>query len=134
MDTIKQIHAKLPNTHLVMHGSSSVPKELQDLINKYGGKLKPTWGVPVEEIQLGIKHGVRKINVDTDNRLAITAAIRKVFTETPEKFDPRDYLKPARELMKKVCVDRMTAFGQAGWADKIKYVSLSDMAKRYAGK
>ncbi len=134
MDTIKKIHEKLPNTHLVMHGSSSVPKDLQDLINKYGGKLKPTWGVPVEEIQLGIKHGVRKINVDTDNRLAITAAIRKVFTETPEKFDPRDYLKPARELMKKVCVERMVAFGQAGWADKIKQVPLSDMAKRYGVK
>ena len=134
MDTVKKIHAKLPNTHLVMHGSSSVPKELQDLVNQYGGKLKPTWGVPVEEIQLGIKHGVRKINVDTDNRLAITAGIRKVFTETPEKFDPRDYLKPARELMKKVCIERMVAFGQAGWADKIKQVSLVDMAKRYTAK
>ena len=85
-----------------MHGSSSVPKELQDIINQYGGKLKPTWGVPVEEIQLGIKNGVRKINVDTDNRLAITGAIRKVFVETPEKFDPRDYMKPARDAMKKV--------------------------------
>ena len=93
---------------------------MQDIINKYGGKLKQTWGVPVEEIQRGIKHGVRKINVDTDNRLAITGAIRKVFAETPEKFDPRDYLKPARDAMKKVCVDRMTAFGQAGWARKIK--------------
>ena len=85
----------------MMHGSSSVPKDLQDIINQYGGKLKPTWGVPVEEIQLGIKNGVRKINVDTDNRLAITGAIRKVFFETPEKFDPRDYMKPAREAMKK---------------------------------
>ncbi len=92
-----------------MHGSSSVPKDLQDVINQYGGKLKPTWGVPVEEIQLGIKNGVRKINVDTDNRLAITGAIRKVFAETPEKFDPRDYLKPAREAMKKVVAQRMTA-------------------------
>ncbi len=134
METIKQIHQKLPNTHLVMHGSSSVEQYLQDIINKYGGKLKPTWGVPVEEIQLGIKHGVRKINVDTDSRLAITGAIRKIFAETPEKFDPRDYLKPAREAMKKVCVDRMIAFGQAGQADKIKYVSLSDMAKRYGIK
>jgi len=132
MDTIKKIHARLPNTHLVMHGSSSVEQYLQDIINKYGGKLKPTWGVPVEEIQLGIKHGVRKINVDTDNRLAVTGAIRKVFGETPEKFDPRDYLKPAREAMKKVCVDRMIAFGQAGWADKIKQVTLVDMAKHYA--
>ena len=85
-----EIHKRLPNVHLVMHGSSSVPKELQDIINQYGGKLKPTWGVPVEEIQLGIKNGVRKINVDTDNRLAITGAIRKVFIEKPEKFDPRE--------------------------------------------
>jgi fructose-bisphosphate aldolase class II len=134
MDTIINIHKKLPNTHIVMHGSSSVPEYLQDMINKYGGKLKPTWGVPVEEIQLGIKNGVRKINVDTDNRLAITAAIRKVFAETPDKFDPRDYLKPAREEMKKVCVARMTSFGQAGNAGKIKPISLGDMAKRYAGK
>ena len=131
MDRIVEIHKRLPNCHLVMHGSSSVPQELQDLINKYGGKLKPTWGVPVEEIQKGIKHGVRKINVDTDNRLAITAAIRKVFAETPEKFDPRDYLKPARDLMKKVCIARMTSFGQAGNADKIKCISLGEMAKRY---
>ena len=114
MTRIEEIHEALPNTHLVMHGSSSVPQELQDIINKYGGKMKQTYGVPVEEIQRGIKHGVRKINVDTDNRLAITGAIRKVFAETPEKFDPRDYLKPAREAMKKVCVERMIAFGQAG--------------------
>ena len=111
-----EIHKRLPNVHLVMHGSSSVPKDLQDIINQYGGKLKPTWGVPVEEIQLGIRNGVRKINVDTDNRLAITGAIRKVFAETPEKFDPRDYLKPAREAMKKVVAQRMTQFGQAGHA------------------
>jgi fructose-bisphosphate aldolase class II len=120
MDRIIEIHKKLPNTHLVMHGSSSVPQELQDTINKYGGKIKQTWGVPVEEIQLGIKNGVRKINVDTDNRLAITAAVRKVLWESPDKFDPRDYLKPAREMMKKVCIDRMVAFGQAGHAGKIK--------------
>jgi fructose-bisphosphate aldolase class II len=102
MDRIEAIHKKLPNCHLVMHGSSSVPQDLQDELNKYGGKMKQTWGVPVEEIQRGIKHGVRKINVDTDCRIAITAAIRKVLQETPEKFDPRDYLKPAREAMKKV--------------------------------
>ncbi len=114
MSRIIEIHRRLPNTHLVMHGSSSVPQELQDVINKYGGKIKQTWGVPVEEIQRGIQHGVRKINVDTDNRLAITGAIRKVFAESPEKFDPRDYLTPAREAMKKVCVARMVAFGQAG--------------------
>jgi fructose-bisphosphate aldolase, class II len=132
MDRIEEIHRRLPNCHLVMHGSSSVPQELQDIINKYGGKLKQTWGVPVEEIQRGIKHGVRKINVDTDNRLAITGAIRKVFAESPEKFDPRDYLKPARDAMKKVCIDRMTAFGQAGWAPKIKPVSADKFASYYA--
>jgi fructose-bisphosphate aldolase class II len=96
MDRLIEIHKRLPKTHLVMHGSSSVPKDLQDIVNQYGGKLRPTWGVPVEEIQLGIRNGVRKVNVDTDSRLAITGAIRKVFAETPEKFDPRDYLKPAR--------------------------------------
>ncbi len=116
MSRIEEIHRRLPNCHLVMHGSSSVPQELQDMINKYGGKMKPTWGVPIEEIQRGIKHGVRKINVDTDNRMAITGAIRKVLMEHPEKFDPRDYLKPARAAMKQVCVDRMVAFGQAGQA------------------
>lgn len=131
METIINIHKKLPNTHLVMHGSSSVEQYLQDIINANGGKLKPTWGVPVEEIQRGIKNGVRKVNVDTDNRLAITGAIRKVFTEQPEKFDPRDYLKPAREAMKKVCVDRMIAFGQAGNADKIKPMTLEAMAQHY---
>jgi fructose-bisphosphate aldolase class II len=116
-----------------MHGSSSVPKELQDIINQYGGKLRPTWGVPVEEIQLGIRNGVRKINVDTDNRLAITGAIRKVFAETPEKFDPRDYLKPAREAMKKVVAERMVQFGQAGHAFDYKPLAIEEMAKLYAG-
>lgn len=120
MSRIEAIHKMIPNTHLVMHGSSSVPQELQDIINKFGGKIKQTWGVPVEEIQRGIKSGVRKINVDTDCRLAITGAIRKVLVEGPEKFDPRDYLKPARTAMKDVCVARMIAFGQAGHADKIK--------------
>ena len=120
MSRIEEIHRRLPNTHLVMHGSSSVPQELQDLINKYGGKMKQTYGVPVEEIQRGIKHGVRKINVDTDNRMAMTGAIRKVLMENPDKFDPRDYLKPARSAMKKVCVDRMKAFGQAGNASKLR--------------
>ncbi len=114
-----------------MHGSSSVPKDLQDIINQYGGKLKPTWGVPVEEIQLGIRNGVRKINVDTDNRLAITGAIRKVFAEKPEKFDPRNYLKPAREAMKKV-VARMTEFGQAGHAGDYQPIPLAEMAEQYA--
>ncbi|MCX7019075.1 MAG: class II fructose-bisphosphate aldolase [bacterium] len=131
MDLIEEIHKRLPNTHLVMHGSSSVPQELREIINKYGGNLKPSWGVPIEQIQRGIKHGVRKINVDTDNRLAITGAIRKVFAETPEKFDPRDYLKPAREAMKKVCVARMTAFGQAGNAGKIKQITCREMISFY---
>jgi fructose-bisphosphate aldolase class II len=132
MERIEEIHRRLPNCHLVMHGSSSVEPYLQDVINKFGGKLKPTWGVPVEQIQRGIKSGVRKINVDTDCRLSITGAIRKVFAETPEKFDPRDYLKPAREAMKKVCIDRMRAFGQAGNAGKIKPVSIGKFASFYA--
>jgi fructose-bisphosphate aldolase class II len=119
MDRIEAIHKKLPNTHLVMHGSSSVPQELQDIINQYGGKMKQTFGVPVEEIQRGIKSGVRKINVDTDNRMAMTGAIRKVLWENPEKFDLRDYMKPARSAMQQVCKDRMIAFGQAGQASKL---------------
>jgi fructose-bisphosphate aldolase class II len=131
MNVLIEIHKRLPNVHLVMHGSSSVPKELQDIINQYGGKLKPTWGVPVEEIQLGIKNGVRKVNVDTDNRLAMTGAIRKVFAESPEKFDPRDYNKPAREAMQKVVAQRMTQFGQAGHAGDYQPISLSEIAKRY---
>ncbi|HEX5105604.1 MAG TPA: class II fructose-bisphosphate aldolase [Pirellulaceae bacterium] len=124
MDRIVAIHKKLPNCHLVMHGSSSVPQEIQDELNRYGGKMKQTWGVPVEEIQRGIKHGVRKINVDTDNRMAMTAAIRRVLMETPEKFDPRDYLKPARDAMKKVCIARMVSFGQAGNASKMRSAGL----------
>jgi fructose-bisphosphate aldolase class II len=131
MDLIEEIHRRLPDTHLVMHGSSSVPKELIDIINQYGGEMPTTYGVPVEAIQQGIKHGVRKINVDTDNRLAITGAIRKVFAESPGKFDPRDYLKPARVAMAEVVKARMIAFGQAGWADKIPVVTLDEMAKRY---
>ena len=132
MDILIAIHKLLPKTHLVMHGSSSVPKELQDIVNQYGGKLKPTWGVPVEEIQLGIRNGVRKVNVDTDNRLAITGAIRKVFAETPEKFDPRDYLKPAREAMQKVVAQRMREFGQAGHAGDYKGLPLDAFIKGYA--
>jgi len=131
MDTLIAIHKRLPHTHLVMHGSSSVPKDLQDIINQFGGKLKPTWGVPVEEIQLGIRNGVRKINVDTDNRLAITGAIRKVFAEKPEEFDPRSYMKPARDAMKKVVAQRMTEFGQAGHAGDYQAIPLAEMAKFY---
>ena len=119
MDRIEEIHKRLPNTHLVMHGSSSVPQDLQDIINKYGGEMRQTYGVPVEEIQRGIKSGVRKINVDTDNRMAMTGAVRKVLQENPGKFDPRDYLKPARAAMKELCKARMEAFGQAGNASKI---------------
>ena len=129
---IEEIHKRLPNCHLVMHGSSSVPQDLQDQINNNGGKIKQTWGVPVEEIQRGIKSGVRKINVDTDNRLAMTAAIREVLWKNPEKFDPRDYLKPARETMKKVCLARMKSFGQSGRAKQIRNVTLPEMAKRYS--
>ncbi|MBI1248476.1 fructose-bisphosphate aldolase class II [bacterium] len=124
MDRIEEIHKRLPNCHLVMHGSSSVPQELQDIINKYGGEIKQTYGVPVEEIQRGIKSGVRKINVDTDNRMAITGAIRKVLMEKPSEFDPRAYLTPARDAMKQVCIDRMVAFGQAGQASKMREASL----------
>jgi fructose-bisphosphate aldolase class II len=131
MSLIEEIHRRLPNTHLVMHGSSSVPRELVDLINKFGGKMKESYGVPVEAIQKGIKHGVRKINVDTDNRLAMTGAVRKLLAESPDKFDPRDYMKPAREAMAKVVKERMIAFGQAGWADKVPKVSLEAMASRY---
>ncbi len=131
MDRIEQINKKLPNTHLVMHGSSSVPEDLVDLINQYGGGIKKAYGVPVEEIQRGIKHGVRKINVDTDNRLAMTGAIRKVFYEKNAEFDPRKYLGPAREAMYEVCKDRMIAFGQAGQAEKIKPITLVDMAAQY---
>jgi fructose-bisphosphate aldolase class II len=132
MHILIAIHKRLPHTHLVMHGSSSVPKDLQDIVNQYGGHLKQTWGVPVEEIQLGVKNGVRKINVDTDNRLAITGAIRKVFSETPEKFDPRDYLTPARAAMAKVVAQRMREFGQAGHAQDYKAIPIEEMAKGYA--
>ena len=134
MAQIEEIHRRLPNCHLVMHGSSSVPQELQDIINRYGGKMPQTWGVPVEEIQRGIQHGVRKINVDTDCRMAITGAIRKLLWEHPDKFDPRDYLKPAREAMKKVCAERMVQFGQAGNARKVPVITLAQMAQRYRSK
>jgi fructose-bisphosphate aldolase class II len=132
MDVIREIHQRMPNCHMVMHGSSSVPKELIDMINRYGGKMPETYGVPVEDIQEGIKHGVRKINVDTDNRLAITAAIRKVFVEKPADFDPRDYLKPARAAMAEICTRRMTSFGQAGHAAGVQARSLEDMKRYYA--
>jgi fructose-bisphosphate aldolase class II len=132
MRIIEEINQRLPSTHLVMHGSSSVPKELVDGINKYGGEIRPTWGVPVREIQEGIRHGVRKINVDTDLRLAATGAIRKAFAEKPGEFDPRYYLKPSREAMKEVVRARMEAFGQAGHAGDYQPATLEEMAERYA--
>ena len=132
MELIEDIHRRLPNTHLVMHGSSSVPQELLAIINQYGGAMKPTYGVPVEEIQRGIQHGVRKVNVDTDSRLAMTGAIRKVFSETPEQFDPRKYLAPARDAMVEVCKARMIAFGQAGNAGKIPIKTCKEMVDFYA--
>ncbi len=128
---IREIHEKVPNTHLVMHGSSSLPEELQDEFRKWGGDLKTTFGVPVSEIQEGIRHGVRKINVDTDCRLAMTAAIRKFFKEQPAEFDPRKYLTLARDAMKKVCHDRMVQFGQAGHGHKIRSIPLSQFSKYY---
>ena len=131
MNVIEEIHKKLPNVHLVMHGSSSVPQELQDKINAYGGKIAPTWGVPVEEIERGIKFGVRKVNIDTDLRMALTGAIRKVFAENPAEFDPRKYLAPGVEAMAAVCRDRFERFGAAGMASKIVPLPLSQMAKRY---
>ncbi|HEY8101371.1 MAG TPA: class II fructose-bisphosphate aldolase [Burkholderiaceae bacterium] len=128
---IKEIHQRIPNTHLVMHGSSSVPQELLAEIREFGGDMKETYGVPVEEIQEGIKHGVRKINIDTDIRLAMTGAIRRYFAENPGKFDPRDYLKPAREAAMKICKARYQQFGCEGQAAKIKPMPLEKMAERY---
>ena len=131
IDRIKEINRRIPNTHLVMHGSSSVPQGILEEIRKYGGQIKETYGVPVEEIQEAIKHGVRKINIDTDIRLAMTAAIRRTMVEDPSKFDPRDFLKPAREAAKKICIERYQQFGAAGKASLIKAVSLNEIAKRY---
>ena len=132
MDVIAEIHRRMPNCHMVMHGSSSVPKELIDPINEYGGEMPETYGVPVEDIQEGIKHGVRKINVDTDNRLAMTGAVRKLLATKKGDFDPRDYLKPARAAMAEVVAARMVQFGQAGNAGKVEMKSLADMIKFYA--
>jgi fructose-bisphosphate aldolase class II len=132
IETVRLIHAKLPHTALVMHGSSSVPQELLEEINRYGGNIPETYGVPVEEIRRGIKYGVRKVNIDTDCRLAITAAIRKVFATMPAEFDPRKYLKPAMDGMQALCESRYEEFGTAGKAAGIRPIPLSDMAKRYA--
>ena len=132
IDRIKEIHRRLPNTHLVMHGSSSVPQDLLETIRKYGGNMKETYGVPGSEIQEAIKVGVRKINIDNDVRLATTAACRKFLAENPEKFDAREWLKPAREAAKAICKQRYLEFGCEGQAGKIKPQALSQVAQRYA--
>jgi len=129
---IEAIHAKIPDVHLVMHGSSSVPQYLQDLINENGGEMAQTYGVPVEEIERGIKSGVRKVNIDTDNRMALTGMFRKVAKDKPSEFDPRKFMIPAMDEMEKLCIDRFERFGAAGNAGKIKVISMDDMAKRYA--
>ncbi|MFM7065698.1 MAG: class II fructose-bisphosphate aldolase [Gammaproteobacteria bacterium] len=131
MKRVQEINARIPNTHLVMHGSSSVPQEWLAVIREYGGDLKETYGVPVEEIQEGIKHGVRKINIDTDIRLAMTGAIRRAMAKNPGEFDPRKYMKDAMLAAKDICIARYEAFGTAGQAPKIKVVPLESMAKKY---
>jgi fructose-bisphosphate aldolase, class II len=132
MGVIEEIHRKLPNTHLVMHGSSSVPQPLQDIINRFGGEMPQTYGVPVEEIERGIRHGVRKVNIDTDCRMAMSGQFRRIATENPAEFDPRKFLKPAMDAMRDLCRDRFERFGTAGNASRIKVIGLDDMAKRYA--
>ena len=131
IDRIKEIHAALPNTHLVMHGSSSVPQEWLAIINQYGGDIKETYGVPVEQLVEAIKHGVRKINIDTDLRLASTGAMRRMMAEQPSEFDPRKFFAKTVDAMKQICVDRYEAFGTAGNADKIRPISLEKMVDRY---
>ena len=132
MNVVEEINRRLPNIHLVMHGSSSVPQELQDVFNAHGGEMPQTWGVPLEEIERGIKHGVRKVNIDTDCRLAMLGVIRKVATENKSEFDPRKFLKPAMQAMSNLCADRLERFGTAGNASRLKPLSLSAMASRYA--
>ena len=132
IERIMEINRRIPNTHLVMHGSSSVPQELLAIIRQYGGNMKETYGVPVEEIQKAIKFDVRKINIDTDIRLAMTGAVRKFLAENPEKFDAREWLKPAREAAKAICKQRYIEFGCEGQAAKIKGDSLQVVAARYA--
>ena len=132
INRIKEINNKLPNTHLVMHGSSSVPQDLIKIINENGGEINETYGVPVSEIQEGIKHGVRKVNIDTDLRLASTAAIRKYFFKDPSQFDPRKYLIETMKGMKKIVVERLESFGTAGNASKIKPLSMSIIASKYS--
>ncbi len=131
IDRIKQIHARIPDTHLVMHGSSSVPQEWLAIINEHGGDMGETYGVPVEEIVEGIKHGVRKVNIDTDLRMASTGAIRRFMAENPAEFDPRKYLKTATLAMREICKERFEAFGTAGNAESIKVLNLEQMTDRY---
>jgi len=132
IDRVKEIHARIPDTHLVMHGSSSVPQDWLKIINTYGGDMGETYGVPVEEIVEGIKHGVRKVNIDTDLRMASTGAIRRHLADNPSNFDPRKFLKESTKAMKEICKARYEAFGSAGFAPKISALSLEDMTKRYA--
>jgi fructose-bisphosphate aldolase class II len=131
IDRIKEIHRRIPNTHLVMHGSSSVPQDILAEIRRYGGDMKETYGVPVEEIQEGIKHGVRKVNIDTDIRLAMTGAIRRFLHDNPAKFDPREYNKPAMLAAKAICLQRYQQFGAAGQGSKIKAMPLEAVARKY---
>jgi len=132
MNVVEEINRRLPNIHLVMHGSSSVPQELQDVFNAHGGEMPQTWGVPLEEIERGIKNGVRKVNIDTDCRLAMLGIIRKIADENRAEFDPRKFLKPAMDAMESLCADRFERFGTAGHASRIKPLSLAAMAARYA--
>lgn len=132
IERVKAIHKRIPDTHLVMHGSSSVPQEWLQVINEYGGTLGETYGVPVEEIQEGIRHGVRKVNIDTDLRLAVTGTLRRFFAQNGKEFDPRKYLGEAVKAMKEICILRYEAFGTAGNASKITPISLEKMAQRYA--
>ncbi len=132
IERIKEIHARIPDTHLVMHGSSSVPQDWLAIINEFGGDMGETYGVPVEEIQEGIKNGVRKVNIDTDLRMASTGAIRKHMAENPKNFDPRKYLAAATKAMKQICIDRYQSFNTAGNASKIKALSLEAMTDRYS--
>ncbi len=131
MNVVEAINKKCPNTHLVMHGSSSVPQELQDIFNEFGGGMPQTYGVPVEEIVRGIKFGVRKVNIDTDCRLAMSGQVRRVLQENPKEFDPRKFLTPAKDAMRELCKNRYEMFGTAGNASKIKVVPMSEMAKAY---
>ncbi len=132
IDRIREIHARLPDTHLVMHGSSSVPQEWLAVIREHGGEIKETYGVPVEEIRKGIEHGVRKINIDTDIRLAMTGAMRRAMANRPGEFDPRAFLKEARRAAHELCASRFIAFGCEGMAERIRPIPLEDVARRYA--